>query len=321
MNQRFQWLYFTRATGALYISAPADPNRAPPGHYLVFILDGNGVPSEGRIVKLDWVPLPGDQPDPSMVTRVTGRTDATKQYMTVRWTGVSGASVDVYRDGGVLKTVSNTGIYSTSRVSTAAGTFIFRVCRSGSTACSNSATIVFSGTTPGLIPLRITGWRDPIKQNMDLAWSGLTATTADVFRDGSKVKATSNTGRYTTSLNYLGAATYQFQVCNAGTTTCSSTATLSFDGSAPPPKVPPAARFTSSCTDLACSFTDSSTDWDGSVTRWQWTFGDGYTSSVRHPVHSYPSGGTYTVALLVTDNTLASGSTAKAVTTTDPPPP
>ena len=52
MNQRFQRLSFTRQTGALTISAPRIKNRAPPGHYMLFILDGNGVPSVARIIKL-----------------------------------------------------------------------------------------------------------------------------------------------------------------------------------------------------------------------------------------------------------------------------
>jgi hypothetical protein len=52
MNQRFQRLSFTRQTGALTISAPTSRNRAPPGHYMLFILDGNGIPSVGRIIKL-----------------------------------------------------------------------------------------------------------------------------------------------------------------------------------------------------------------------------------------------------------------------------
>ncbi len=39
-------------SGTLEITAPANPNLAPPGHYLLFIVDGNGVPSVGRIVQL-----------------------------------------------------------------------------------------------------------------------------------------------------------------------------------------------------------------------------------------------------------------------------
>jgi hypothetical protein len=52
MNQRFQWLPFTRSPGLLSISAPTSTNHTPPGHYLLFILDGKGVPSVARIVKV-----------------------------------------------------------------------------------------------------------------------------------------------------------------------------------------------------------------------------------------------------------------------------
>lgn len=52
MNQRFQWLSFTRKTGGLTISALTSRNRTPPGHYLLFILNRNGVPSVAKIVKV-----------------------------------------------------------------------------------------------------------------------------------------------------------------------------------------------------------------------------------------------------------------------------
>ena len=68
------------------------------------------------------------------------------------------------------------------------------------------------------------------------------------------------------------------------------------------PNQPPTAAFTSSCSGLTCSFTDQSTDPDGSVTNWQWNFGDGQTSNTRNPSHAYSTGGTYNVTLTVTDN-------------------
>jgi Domain of unknown function (DUF1929) len=52
MNQRFQRLPFTRASGGLTVSTPTSRNRTPPGHYMLFILDGNGVPSVAKIVRI-----------------------------------------------------------------------------------------------------------------------------------------------------------------------------------------------------------------------------------------------------------------------------
>jgi hypothetical protein len=50
--------------------------------------------------------------------------------------------------------------------------------------------------------------------------------------------------------------------------------------------------------------TDTSTDRDGQVVAWQWSFGDGTTSAQRNPpLKSWARAGTYTVTLTVTDNT------------------
>ena len=51
-NQRFQWLTFTADGSGLDVTAPSSSNRAPPGHYLAFILDGDGVPSVGHIIRI-----------------------------------------------------------------------------------------------------------------------------------------------------------------------------------------------------------------------------------------------------------------------------
>ncbi|MDH3271076.1 MAG: PKD domain-containing protein [Gemmatimonadota bacterium] len=64
----------------------------------------------------------------------------------------------------------------------------------------------------------------------------------------------------------------------------------------------PVASFTSACTGLDCSFTDTSTDGDGTVVFWAWNFGDGATSFAQNPSHAYSAAGTYTVTLTVDDN-------------------
>jgi Domain of unknown function (DUF1929) len=54
-NQRFFEIPIQRSSSApdvLRLVAPSDPNLMPPGHYLLTIIDGNGVPSVSRIVQL-----------------------------------------------------------------------------------------------------------------------------------------------------------------------------------------------------------------------------------------------------------------------------
>ena len=52
MSQRFNRLSFSPATGGVDVIAPANSNLAPPGHYLLFVLNASGVPSVGKIVRV-----------------------------------------------------------------------------------------------------------------------------------------------------------------------------------------------------------------------------------------------------------------------------
>jgi trimeric autotransporter adhesin len=57
---------------------------------------------------------------------------------------------------------------------------------------------------------------------------------------------------------------------------------------------------------LAVQFTDTST---GGPTSWSWTFGDGGTSTLQSPSHTYAAPGTYTVALTVSNGTTSNTTT------------
>ena len=70
----------------------------------------------------------------------------------------------------------------------------------------------------------------------------------------------------------------------------------------PPLNQPPAASFSYLRTGLSVSLTDTSSDADGTVTGWAWDFGDGTTSTERHPTHLFALAGTYHVNLTVTDD-------------------
>lgn len=52
-NQRILSVTFASTAGGLLVTAPADPNLCPPGHYMLFLLDGNGVPSIAHILRID----------------------------------------------------------------------------------------------------------------------------------------------------------------------------------------------------------------------------------------------------------------------------
>ena len=77
---------------------------------------------------------------------------------------------------------------------------------------------------------------------------------------------------------------------------------------------PPVANFTSSVSGLTVSFTDTSTDSNGTIASRSWNFGDGTTSTATNPSRTYAAAGTYTVALTVTDNGGASNTVSRSVT-------
>jgi PKD repeat protein len=58
------------------------------------------------------------------------------------------------------------------------------------------------------------------------------------------------------------------------------------------------ADFTANVNGLSVSFTNNST---GTIS-WMWDFGDGNTSTLQEPVHTYATGGTYTVELIANGN-------------------
>jgi PKD repeat protein len=70
---------------------------------------------------------------------------------------------------------------------------------------------------------------------------------------------------------------------------------------------------------LTATFTDISTDSDGTIASWLWNFGDGNSSTMQNPEHTYTAADTYTVSLTVTDDDGAENSVSQNVTVTEPP--
>ena len=77
-----------------------------------------------------------------------------------------------------------------------------------------------------------------------------------------------------------------------------------------PPTASAKATPSSGVAPLVTQFDSSlSADSDGSIVSWYWNFGDGTTSTLANPSHTYATAGTYSASLTVTDN---SGLTATA---------
>jgi PKD repeat protein len=86
----------------------------------------------------------------------------------------------------------------------------------------------------------------------------------------------------------------------------------------------PIARFGLTVNKLTAKLTDQSSDPDGTIVSWEWSFGDGTSSTAQHPSHTYAQAGPYLIVLKVTDNSGLTDTESKNVTVTqsiDPPVP
>lgn len=84
-------------------------------------------------------------------------------------------------------------------------------------------------------------------------------------------------------------------------------------------EVPFKANFQVDASCGGATFTDLSLYTTGSsIANWQWDFGDGTTSTLQNPSHTYPAPGTYNIKLTVSD--LHCSSSDSAVVTIPPPP-
>ena len=151
-----------------------------------------------------------------------------------------------------------------------------------------------TSTQAGDIPLPVTFSDTSLLNVTSWSWS---------FGDGNVSTAQNPTHVYETP----GVFTVELTVTSAGGT---DTVTLVDHITTSEPA--PVASFTSDLSGgdapLTVAFTDDSTL---NITAWAWSFGDGNTSTLQSPVHSYTGVGTYTVELTVTS---AGGTDTTALT-------
>ena len=78
-GQRISRAAFSSVAGAVNVTAPSGPNLAPPGYYMLFLLNSAGVPSTARMIRLE---SPTSPAPPSGLTA----TAASSSQINLNWT-------------------------------------------------------------------------------------------------------------------------------------------------------------------------------------------------------------------------------------------
>jgi PKD repeat protein len=133
------------------------------------------------------------------------------------------------------------------------------------------------------------------------------------FGDGTTGTGATAAHHYATGANYIVRLTVTDNSGTSGISTRNVTA-----------NTPPVASFTVTCSGLTCTFDGSaSSDSDGTITRFSWTFGDGSSlqSSGATTTHAYGAAGTYQPSLTVSDAANQIATSTGSVTVAPPPPP
>ena len=243
MNQAFTSLTVTQSTGGVSVTAPTNANLLPAGHYMLFILNGNGVPSVAKIVQLLGTATPVTPPAAPAAPAALTASPMSSSQVNLGWADNSSSesSFRIERCQGAECTgfaeIAFVGVNTTSYSNTGltAGTsYRYRVRAmnaAGPSGYSNTVTATTSGTPPSTNPITLTAKRSKANktQRVDLSWSGATTSSVDVYRNGTILVTTENDGAHTDNLSGASKATYTYKVCHASSTTvCSANATVTF---------------------------------------------------------------------------------------------
>jgi hypothetical protein len=81
---------------------------------------------------------------------------------------------------------------------------------------------------PASMTLSVSGTNTGKGPKANLSWSGASGSNVDVYRNNAKITTTANDGAHTDQLAKGTTGTFTYRVCNAGTTTCSNDASVTF---------------------------------------------------------------------------------------------
>lgn len=191
-NQRLNVLSFTSGSGALDITAPGNANIAPPGHYLLFLVNSSGVPSLGRMVQLG-VSAPATLASLSPSSATAGGPGFT---LTTNGTGFLSGAVIRWNGANRTTTFVNSSQLTAAIPATdiaTAGTAQITTMNPG-TAASNALPFTITGTTTTKFTLTVTkSGSEASKGTVTSSPAGINCGTTcnSAFNSGAAVTLTS----------------------------------------------------------------------------------------------------------------------------------
>ena len=142
--------------------------------------------------------------------------------------------------------------------------------------------------------------------------STTTSTTSSSTTSTTSAPATTSTSSTTTTKPSTTSTSTSSSTTTSTSTTSSSSTTLAGGNQAPTANAGP-DQFTQTLVSIVFSGSGSS-DPDGTIASYAWSFGDGTTGTGVLVTHTYATAGSYTVRLTVTDDKGATGSDTATVT-------
>jgi hypothetical protein len=99
------------------------------------------------VLSIEYTPAPTPTPTPGPIQlSAHGRRVQGRHTVDLTWSPVTSANIDIYRNGVVIATVSNTGSYKDFIGVRGGNTrYIYKVCEAGTSNCSNEVTVRFGG--------------------------------------------------------------------------------------------------------------------------------------------------------------------------------
>jgi subtilisin family serine protease len=127
-----------------------------------------------------------------------------------------------FGDGGTSTATNPTRTYASS------GTYTVTLTvtdNGGATGTSSQNVTVTAPSTSG-ITLTATGYKVQGRKRADLSWNGAGSTEVAIFRDGSILATVANNGSFNHITDERGGGSHTYEVCEAGTQTCSNIVTV-----------------------------------------------------------------------------------------------